>query len=367
MDARIVKLAHVLVDYSVAVQPGDWVGIQGGTPAEPLLKEVYRRVLERGGHPTLVPTMSWQDEVFLSTANTDQLDFVEPILPVIVEQAKCLIMIAADTNTRRLTNVDPVRQQRAQAARRPLNETLAARTAANDIRWVGTLFPTPAYAQDADMSLEEYEDFVFGAGLLDDPDPVARWQEIEAQQQATVEWLAGHDRVHIRGANADLQLSIKDRAFLNACGKNNFPDGEIYTSPIEDSAEGWVRFTYPLIVSGREIEGIALTFSGGKVVEASAGKNEAALTALLDTDPGARVLGELGIGTSPRITRFTRSMLFDEKIRGTFHLALGRSFPQVGGTNRSAVHTDLICDLRDGEIAVDGEVFYRNGDFAIEA
>jgi aminopeptidase len=215
------------------------------------------------------------------------------------------------------------------------------------------------------MSLEDYENFVYGAGLLDDPDPVARWREFGEMQQQKVEWLKGHKWVHSRGANADLQLSIADRTFSNACGSANFPDGEIFTGPVEDSAEGWVRFTYPLIMQGREVEDVEFTFEKGCVVKATARKNEDALNALLETDAGARFLGELGIGTSPNITRFTRSMLFDEKIKGTFHLAVGHSYPETGGKNESAIHVDLICDLHDGEIVVDGEVFYRNGDFAM--
>ncbi len=365
MDTRIVRLAQVLVDYSVDVQPGQWVVIRSDVGAEPLMKEVYRRVLRRGGQPSLVTSMPWQQEVFLSAANAEQLDFVDPLAPIVFGQAKCIITLAAETNTKRLSNADPDKQRRARLARRDLLDTYVRRAAEEDLRWVGTIFPTEAYAQDAEMSLEEYEDFVYGAGLLDDPDPVARWQKFGAMQQAKVDWLAGHDRVHIRGADVDLKLSIGDRAFVNSCGIHNFPDGEIYTSPIEDSAEGWVRFTYPLVVAGREIEGIELTFEKGKVTQATARKGEAALVSLLDTDAGARFLGELGIGTNPNVTRFTRSMLFDEKIKGTFHLAIGKSFPEVGGRNQSAVHTDLICDLRDGEISVDGEVFYRNGDFAI--
>ena len=192
-----------------------------------------------------------------------------------------------------------------------------------------------------------------------------RWREFGAMQQLKVEWLQGHNRVQIRGANADLKLSIDDRTFINACGVRNFPDGEIFSGPVEDSAEGWVRFTYPLIVQGREVEGVEFTFEKGKVVKATARKNEDALNVLLDTDAGSRFLGELGIGTSPNITHFTRSMLFDEKIKGTFHLAVGRSYPETGGKNESAIHVDLICDLHDGDIVVDGEVFYRNGDFAI--
>ncbi len=365
MDPRIVKLAQVLVDYSVKVQPGEWVIIVGQTAAEPALKAVYQRVLQRGGLPSLLPSFPWQAETRFKSANDQQLEYIAPIESLMFEQAKCVINILAETNTRHLSQIDPARLSLQARARRDLNETFTQRAATGDLRWVVTLFPTEAYAQDADMSLEDYEDFVYGAGLLDDPDPVARWREYGERQQQKVDWLKGHDRVHIRGANADLKLSIADRVFINACGDANFPDGEIFTGPVEDSAEGWVRFTYPLIVQGREVEGVEFTFEKGKVVKATARKNEDALTALLETDSGARYLGELGIGTSPNITRFTRSMLFDEKIKGTFHLAIGRSYPETGGRNISAIHIDLICDLHDGEMVVDGETFYRNGDFAL--
>lgn len=365
MDPRINKLAQVLVDYSVNVQPGEWVLIDGHTTAEPVLKEIYRRVLQRGGYPTLWPGFPWEREILFSLASDQQLDFVDPYLPLLIEQIKCEIYVGAETNTKRLSNTEPSRPQRRALAYRDVTATYMQRAATNDLRWVFTIYPTEAYAQDSDMSLEEYEDFVYGAGLLDDPDPVAHWREFGEMQQEKVEWLKGHKQVHIRGADADLGLSIADRTFINACGVRNFPDGEIFTGPVEDSAEGWVRFTYPLIVQGREVEGVEFTFENGKIVKATAKKNEGALIALLDTDAGSRFLGELGIGTSPNINRFTRSMLFDEKIKGTFHLAAGRSYPETGGKNESAIHVDFICDLHEGEIVVDGEVFYRNGDFAI--
>lgn len=365
MDPRIFKLAQVLVDYSVNVQPGEWVLIDGHTTAEPVLKEVYRRVLQRGGYPTMWPNFPWEREILYSQASDQQLDFVDPSLLLLIEQIKCEIHVGAEINTRSLTNIDPSRPKRHSLARRDVMETWMRRSATKDLRWVTTIFPTEAYAQDADMSLEDYKNFVYSAGLLDDPDPVGRWREFGEKQQQKCDWLKGRDRVHIRGANADLKLSIADRIFINACGDCNFPDGEIFTGPVEDSAEGWVRFTYPLIVQGREVEGVEFTFEKGKVVKAKAKKNEDALNVLLGTDEGARFLGELGIGTSPNITRFTRSMLFDEKIKGTFHLAVGHSYPETGGKNESAIHVDLICDLHDGEIVVDGEVFYRNGDFAI--
>ena len=217
------------------------------------------------------------------------------------------------------------------------------------------------------MSRREWEDFVYGACHVDGTgDPVAQWRQVHAEQQRLVDWLKGHERVEVRGPNADLRLSIKDRAFINADGQKNLPDGEIFTSPIEDSAEGWVRFTYPVVVAGREIEGVELHFEAGKAVRATATKGEDYLLSSLDTDEGARYLGEFAIGTNFGIQQFTKQILFDEKIGGSIHMALGRGFAEVGGRNVSALHWDMICDMRDGgEVWVDGELFYQNGAFKV--
>ncbi len=240
------------------------------------------------------------------------------------------------------------------------------RGADKTLRWMSTLFPTNAYAMEAEMGLSEYEDFVYAALHADDhtPDPVAHWQKIEKEQQRIVDRIEGHDQVLLRGPNVDLSLSIKERTFRNASGQHNLPDGEIYTGPVEDSANGWVHYTYPAIYQGRSVEGIELTFEAGKVVKANAKRNEEFLLHMLDTDAGARYLGEFAIGTNFEIDRFTRNILFDEKIGGSFHMALGAGYPETGSQNKSIFHWDMICDMRqDAEIRVDGEVVYRDGQF----
>jgi aminopeptidase len=365
MDIRIERVAQVLVNYSAGVKPGDWVMLRGDPIGEPMLRAVYRCILEAGGHPQLFLTPAWEAYNLLKYGNDDQLAFVSPATRLVHEQVDVRISIWGEVNTKALSNIDPSREQKLNKAAAGLFQTFMERSASGSLRWVGALYPTNAFAQDAEMSLEEYEDFVYGAALVDDPDPIARWKEVSQRQQRLVDWLAGHDQVHIRGADADLRLSIKGRTFVNADGKSNFPDGEIFTGPVESSANGWVRFTYPAVLSNREVTGIEFTFEDGKVVKATATKNDDALQGLLDTDAGSRFLGELGIGTNPGITRFTKNALFDEKIQGTFHLAVGASYPETGGRNQSSVHEDIVCDLRDGEIVVDGEVFYRNGDFVI--
>jgi aminopeptidase len=216
------------------------------------------------------------------------------------------------------------------------------------------------------MSLREYEDFVYGATFVDHDDPVAKWQEVHDEQQRMVDWLEGKNEVVVRGPNADLTLSIAGRPFINSDGKKNMPSGEIFTSPRETSANGWIRFTYPAIRGGREVEGVYLEFKEGKVVKATAEKNEEYLISQLDSDEGARYLGEFAVGTNYGIKRFTKSILFDEKIGGSIHLAVGSGFPETGSENISAIHWDFICDMQDdSEILVDGTLFYKNGQFKV--
>ena len=365
-DKRVENFAHILVDYSTRVQPGDRVAITTSTAAEPAAKALYARVLERGGYPHVLLDFADQEEILFAHANDEQLEFVPLMHRLAFEQFDVLIKVRADTNTRALSSVDPARQARRQRSLAKLIQTQMRRGADGSLRWMSTLFPTRAYAMEAEMGFEEYQDFVFRACHADEgtPDPVAFWQNVEREQRRIVERIEGHDKVEVRGPNADLTLSIKGRTFRNACGQHNMPDGEIFTGPVEQSANGWVRFTYPAIYQGRVVEGIELKLENGRVVQAMAQKNQDFLLHMLDTDPGARYIGEFAIGTNYEIDRFTRSILFDEKIGGSFHMALGAGYPETGSTNQSLIHWDMICDLRqDSEIRVDGEVFYRNGQF----
>jgi len=365
-DPRVEKLAAVLVQYSTHIEPGDLVMIQGMPEAAPLLLAVYEEVLRAGGHPHLLVGLPGAEEAFYRLASDEQLEFVSPLHRLVVEQFDATISIRSDYNTRELSEVDPSRQRRRGRAMMPIMKTYMQRGATGELKWVGTQYPAVAYAQEADMSLREYEDFVYGACFCDQDDPIARWQEIHQMQQRLVDWLKGKREVRVVGPNADLTLSIEGRVFINSDGHNNMPSGEIFTGPVEDSAEGWVRFTYPAIAGGREVEGIELQFEKGRVVKATAKKNEEYLLEMLETDPGARYLGEFAIGTNNGIQRFTKNILFDEKIGGSFHLAVGAGYPETGSKNESAIHWDMICDMRDGgEIYVDGELFYRSGEFLI--
>lgn len=365
-DARLVKMAKVLVDYSIDVKPGERIFIESTTAAEPIVREVFKRILEKGGHPLPVLAMPDQEEIYLTTSGPEQLDFVPVFHQLAAEEFDARIRIYCEMNTRALSGIDPARQMRCQKALAPIQRAVMDRAARGEMRWISTQFPTQAYAMEAEMGWQEYQDFSFRACHVDDDtdDPVAFWQGVKAAQEGHIRRVSGKKQVTVKGPNADLQLSIEGRTFLNSCGIHNLPDGEIYTGPVENSAQGWVRFTYPAMYGGRAVEGIELHFEQGKVVKAASRTNQDFLLSMLDTDAGARYIGEFAIGTNFEINRFTHNILYDEKIGGSFHLALGASYPETGGLNRSAIHWDMICDLRtDSEIRVDGDLFYKNGEF----
>jgi aminopeptidase len=365
-DPRVAKLARILVQYSTKVQPGEWVGILGDVGALPLLRAVHEEVVLAGGNPTLMLTDEVMTRQFLRHAGDEQIAWLDPAHSRYIEAADVYIRANSPSNTRANTGIDAKRLQAVQKARSGWLETRMRRASEGSFKWVGTYYPSEGLAQEAGMSLEEYEDFVYGATFADREDPVAEWQAISAMQQQKIDWLKGHRQVRLRGPNIDLSLSIEGRTFLNADGARNMPDGEIFTGPVEESVEGWVRFTYPSILQGRSVEGIELRFQEGRVVEASAKKNEDLLFAQLDADARSRYLGEFAIGTNFGIDRFTGSILFDEKIGGTVHMAIGAGYPDTGSLNRSSIHWDMICDMRqDSEIEVDGELFYRNGQFVV--
>jgi aminopeptidase len=364
-DPRVTKMAQVLVKYSLDLQPGQEV-VLGTTPlAEELSLAVYQEAVLAGAHVFVLNKLPGSQEIFYKHANDAQLDYVDPIGKFAVERFDALLEIVAPTNTRELSGVDPTRQSRARKAKAEISRIVAGRTARGEFKWCITLYPTHASAQEADMSLSEYQDFVYGACLLDLPDPIAAWKEEGERQRALVDWLAGKDQVIMRGSNVDIRLSIEDRSFVSCDGKFNFPDGEIFTGPVERSVNGWVRFAYPAIYAGREVVDIELWFEDGKVVQEKATKGQELLTGLLNTDEGSRYLGEWGIGTNYGIQRFSKNMLFDEKIGGTIHFAVGRGMPETGSHNESGIHWDMLCDMSESEITVDGELFYKDGKFVV--
>jgi aminopeptidase len=361
-DIRIARWAHTLVNYSLAVKPDDVVAIYATPLAAPLIEAVYHEVLRVGGHPLTLISLESLDEILLREGNDAQLTFASPFQEALIERVNARLSISSSSNTRALSDVDPARMSLRQKSFRGSAERFRQREQSGEFRWCGTLYPTPAYAQDANMSLREFEEFVFDVCFLNDSDPIARWQDLSNQQQRLVEWLKGRKQVHILGEGTDLTLSIADRIFINSDGKRNFPSGEFFTGPIENSANGVIQFDIPTNYGGRGVEGVRLVFQEGKVIEASARQGQDYLRQMLDIDAGARYLGEFAFGNNTRVTRGTRSILFDEKIGGTVHLALGNSYPETGGVNHSALHWDMICDLRTkGEVYVDDVLFLKDG------
>ena len=361
-DARVDKLADILVDYSGRIQENELVTIRGNYVAEPLMLAIYERCLQRGALPMLRPSIPAAEPLFYRFAQDHQLEYVWETERWMNENIDATFAILSDTNTRQLSRVDTSKQVKAQKARKPLLDNFFARAARGEVKWNVTLFPTEAIAMEAQMSLAEYEDFYYSACLLDTEDPVAEWRKIAAKHQKLVEWMQGRSEVRIEGEGTDITLDVTDRIWLPADGQENFPDGEIFTGPVENKTHGYVTYSFPAIYNGTAVEGARLEFADGRVVNATARQNEEFLVKTLDTDPGARVLGELGIGTNFGIKEFTGEILLDEKIGGTIHLALGASYPESGGLNESAIHWDMVCDLRQGgRITVDGETLMEDG------
>ena len=364
-DPRIQRFAQVLVRYSLGLESGDHLLIQTSDLATPLVQAIYREALRAGALPQVLAQLEGLGEIYFKEASEDQLRVLTPLDRVAYEEYRNSLVIHAPHNVKALSGVDPRRLAIAQEARRPLTEKLMARIG-RDGKYCVTLFPTQALAQEAGMSLADYREFVFAACRLDEDDPVAAWQAVSRRQQRLVEFLNGVREIRVVGDGTDLTLSVAGRTWINADGHINFPDGEVFTGPVEASVRGTIRFSFPGIFQGQEIEDIRLRFEDGRVVHAEAARGQALLDALLATDDGARYVGEFAIGTNDRITRFSRNLLFDEKIGGTVHLALGASYPITGGRNQSSIHWDMICDLRQGgEIYADGERIFADGRFLI--
>jgi aminopeptidase len=343
--------ARLLCDWCLEVKAGQQILLSTSTLALPAVRALHREILRRGAWPLLRLSPPWLAADLLEHAAPGQLDAFPGIELTELQAADAYLGIQAPANTRALAGVDPARVARQARARTPLQE---ARLAG---RWCGTLWPTPALAQQADMAEADYERFVSGALFLDRPDPVAAWRELSERQAELAGRLSATRELRIEAEGTDLRLRVDGRTWVNSDGRRNMPSGEVFTGPVEDSAEGVIRFTIPSSPRGVEVRGVELTFRGGEVVAARAESGEGYLEAALGTDAGARRLGEIGIGTNAGIDRPTGMILLDEKMAGTVHLALGRSYPETGGENVSALHWDLICDLRHGgQISSDGEV-----------
>jgi aminopeptidase len=342
--------AELICDWCLEVRPGHQVLVNTTTLAEEAAVALHREILERGGWPLLRLAPPDVAADFYRHAREEQLDGFAPLELLEAQNADAQVRIDAPANTRALAAIDPALPQRAARARAPIQQARMAR------RWCVSTWPTAALAQQAAMGQREYADFLERALFLDRADPVGAWRELSERQAALVRRLSAAREIRIQADGTDLRLSVEGRTWINSDGRRNMPSGEVFTGPVETSANGHIHFGVPSGGRGVEVSGVTLTFVEGEVVDARAEHGEAYLRAALAGDPGARRLGELGIGTNAGIDRATGSTLLDEKIAGTVHLALGRSYPETGGTNVSALHWDLICDLRQGgRLTADGE------------
>ena len=351
--------ADLLAGYCLEVRPGQQISVRSSTEAAPLLLEVQRAILERDAWPILRIDLPGQTRGFYDHAGDRHLDDISDLALAEAKGADANLGITATADVRELVGVDPARITRLARARRPLREAIMKK------RWCSTLWPTAALAGQAGMPLADYEAFVSRALFLDQPDPVRSWGGLRTFQAKLIERLKSARDVRIEADGTDLTLRVAGRTWVNSDGKRNMPSGEVFTGPHENSANGRIRFTVRSAPEGVDVDGVELEFADGEVVSARADTGEEYLRRALETDGGAKFLGELGIGTNFGIDRPTGTILFDEKIGGTVHLALGRSYPETGGKNASALHWDLICDLRaGGRLTADGDVLMLDGRFA---
>ncbi len=362
-----IQMANMLAEYSIEVKPGDHAVILTTTTAAPLAQALFAAILERGGHPVLRLGLPHLNELFLARATDDQLAWIEPGTAEWMKSVDVYITIDAPHNPKALGGIDPARMAQYQQARQEIYSVFFGRLQSGEMRYLHALWPTDSAAQQAEMGLLAFREFVYKACGLDQPDPVAYWRAFQQKQERLVGWLEDKKRCDVRGPGIELSFNFEGRTWVSCHGRLNMPDGEIYTCPVEDSVNGHVAFSYPSTYGGTEVEGVELTFKDGVVTAASAAKAEGMLLSQLDMDEGARRLGEFAIGTNMGIQRYTGNTLFDEKIGGTIHMALGNSAPMAGGQNQSGIHWDMVHGMQDGgEIRVDGELFYQNGQFVVE-
>ncbi len=364
MDQRLEKLASLMVAYSLEIKKGDWVKVIGHPAAMPLVKAFYKRAIEAGSHPVYQAAVDDLHEILLKYGSDGQLQYIPETTRLEVDKLAAILGIIGQDNSKYLSNVDPARQALAQSAQKDILSRILERSARGELNWVATVFPMHSAAQDAEMSLTEYEDFVYGAGHLDDDDPVSFWKELSSRQEKVCRFLEAVKEVRVKATGTDITLKTAGRKWVSCDGRKNFPDGEVFTSPLETSVEGKIRFSFPACIGGREVENVHLEFKEGRVVKAEATKGKPFLEKMVGMDEGAGFVGEFAIGMNDHIKTFTKNILFDEKIGGTIHIALGASIPETGGVNKSALHWDMVCDLRQGgELSADGDLIYRDGKF----
>lgn len=363
IDTYESRYAKLLIDYCVALKAGERLFISTTTLAEPLVRELHREALKRGAHVEVDLEWEGRDRIFLDEAGNEQLDYISVLKKAAFETFDAYLAIRAPFNLREMQGVSGEKTKRRGEATHELTQTYFRRTGTRELRRNLCQYPTNASAQNAGMSLEEYRAFVFEACKLNEPDPTAAWLAVRARQQAVTDRLNAAKNIRYRNSDIDISFSTEGRTWINSDGQTNMPSGEVYTSPVENSVEGKVRFDYPAVYQGHEVEDVTLWVEKGHIVKWEAKRGQDYLDHVFSL-PGTRRFGEAAIGTNYSIDRFSRNILFDEKIGGTIHMAIGQSYQQAGGKNESAVHWDMIADMKKGgEIFADGELIYQNGYF----
>jgi aminopeptidase len=367
-DPRIEKLADLITGYSLDLREGQVYRIDGEEIAIPLAVALYRAALRRGALPYTKIVPSGLDEIELREASEEQLAHIPELERIASDRLDAWTSLWGTVNTRSLTRADTERRRLQLSTHYRMVNRRWERISTGELAWCGTLYPTQGHAQDAEMSLADFEDFVHGAcHTREGDDPIAHWQSVSAALTARAREFEDVRELRIVGPDTDLRVAVEGRRWIPSDGRQNMPDGEIFTSPVETGTSGEIYFAFPSVFQGQEVENVRLRFEDGRVVSAEASSGEDYLRSLLDTDSGARVLGEVAFGLNYEIDRFTRDILFDEKIGGTMHVALGGGFDEAGTENKSDLHWDLICDLREeGEVYADGELVWKAGAFISE-
>ncbi len=362
------KLAKIVVEYSLEIKKGHTVYIGGPAFAQDLFQVLNLEVIKVGAHPIIKPSIEGIRETFYKFASEEQLLYVNKIEEFASKEADHIIEIRADYNSRKYSNINPeiLSKYRSAPERKELMKIYEQRTSKGELKWMVLPYACNAYAQEANMDLFSYSDFITKSLFLDKENPIEEWRKMQRQQEVFVDYLNGVKEIHVIGEDTDLLLSVKGRKWINCSGQRNLPDGEIYTGPVEDSVNGHIRFTYPGIYMGKEVENIYLEFKDGIVIKAAAQKGEEILEEILKIENANRI-GEFAIGTNYGVTKFTKNMLFDEKMGGTLHCALGLGFEWTGSKNVSSIHWDLLKDMKvpGSKIVADSNIIYEEGKWKI--
>jgi len=364
IDNRLKKLAKILINHSLKIKKDDFFMISGGITSAPLMREVFEQSLEIGANPFVRTGFEELAEIFFKKASEKQLKFISPLSKLEVQKIDAKLAIISPENTRNMTNINPKKQVICSIAQQPIQDIFLKRAANKELRWCITQYPTQASAQDAEMSLLEYEDFIFNAAHVTLKNPIEYWKNTYKKQEKIKKLLEKKKKLQIFAKNTGLTIKVENRKWINCFGKENFPDGEIFTGPIENSTEGHINYSFPAVYGGRLIEDINLWFKKGKIVKSKASRGENFLKTMINMDKGSQRIGEFAFGTNYGIKKYTKNTLFDEKIGGTIHIAIGLGFPETGSKNKSSLHWDMVCDLRkNGEVYADNELIYKNGKF----